>query len=165
MQFNYTYQGDYEIPEFVQEEAEKDINKVFAKGIDKVSLFQVDELVQKYGIGNPLLVEKLKPIINLEESQEDFYFGKKVQKDKNQKVMVSIISDNQKYRPITVNIDALTIVGKVKWKSSFANELLENNDLRTKNNFYESMDKNDLFDEKEIPEFDLFFDQNKKEIA
>jgi len=27
------------------------------------------------------------------------------------------------------------------------------------------MDKNDLFDEKEIPEFDLFFDQNKKEIA
>ena len=27
--------------------------------------------------------------------------------------MVSIISDNQKYRPITVNIDALTIVGKV----------------------------------------------------
>ena len=105
MQFNYTYQGDYEIPEFLQEEAEKDINKVFAKGIDKVSLFQVDELVQKYGIGNPLLVEKLKPIINLEESQEDFYFGKKVQKDKNQKVMVSI-SDNQKYPPITVNIDA-----------------------------------------------------------
>ena len=165
LQFNYTYQGDYEIPEFLQEEAEKDINKVFAKGIDKVSLFQVDELVQKYGIGNPLLVEKLKPIINLEESQEDFYFGKKVQKDKNQKVMVSIISDNQKYRPITVNIDALTIVGKVKWKSSFANELLENNDFRTKNNFYEPMDKNDLFEEKEIPEFDLFFDQNKKEIA
>ena len=165
LQFNYTYQGDYEIPEFLQEEAEKDINKVFAKGIDKVSLFQVDELVQKYGIGNPLLVEKLKPIINLEESQEDFYFGKKVQKDKNQKVMVSIISDNQKYRPITVNIDALTIVGKVKWKSSFANELLENNDFRTKNNFLEPMDKNDLFDEKEIPEFDLFFDQNKKEIA
>ena len=112
-----------------------------------------------------MLVEKLKPIINLEESQEDFYFGKKVQKDKNQKVMVSIISDNQKYRPITVNIDALTIVGKVKWKSSFANELLENNDFRTKNNFLEPMDKNDLFDEKEIPEFDLFFDQNKKEIA
>ena len=38
-------------------------------------LSEIDKLVNKYGVGNPLLVKKLKPLINLEESQDDYFFG------------------------------------------------------------------------------------------
>ena len=137
----------------------KNINRVFDKGVKNVKLYQIDELVKKYGVGNPLLIKKLKPIINLEDSQRDFYYGHKYQKKHN--VVVKIISDNKKYQPINVNIDVLTIVGEVKWKSSFVEDLSDKN-------FYEPTNSDYLFKEKKIPtigELDIFFNQNKKEIA
>ena len=159
MKFSYTNENDYELPEFIQEEAEKDINRVFDKGVKNVKLYQIDELVKKYGVGNPLLIKKLKPIINLEDSQRDFYYGHKYQKEKKHNVVVKIISDNKKYQPINVNIDVLTIVGEVKWKSSFVEDLSDKN-------FYEPTNSDYLFKEKNkiptIGELDIFFNQNKK---
>ena len=75
--------------------------------------------------------------------------------------MVTIISDNKKYQPIKVNLDVLTIVGEVKWKSSFVDDLSDKN-------FYDPTNSDYLFKEKKIPtigELDIFFNQNKKEIA
>ena len=60
--------NDIEIPEFLQREANAEIKRVFAKGINKVRLAEIDELIQKYGIQNPLLREKMKPLINLDDS-------------------------------------------------------------------------------------------------
>ena len=56
---------DYEVPEFLEKEINKEINKVFEKGLKNVKLYEVDRLINKYGAGNPLLVKKLKPLINL----------------------------------------------------------------------------------------------------
>ena len=117
---------DVEIPEFLQKEANAEINRVFAKGIEKVTLSEIDELVHKYGI-HPLLREKSKPLIDFDDSQDalkkikddDYYYGKKVtDHSKNMGVMVNVICDNNKYPPETVKFENLLICGEVLWKSS-----------------------------------------------
>ena len=69
-----------------------------------VKLYEVDRLVNKYGAGNPLLVKKLKPLINLEETQNDYFYGNKIPKQSNHKGIVNIISDDNKYPPISINL-------------------------------------------------------------
>jgi hypothetical protein len=119
--------NDIEIPEFLQKEANAEINRVFAKGIEKVTLSEIDELVHKYGIQNPLLREKSKPLINFDDPQDalkkikddDYYYGRKVtDHSKNIGVMVNVICDNNKYPPETVKFENLLICGEVLWKSS-----------------------------------------------
>ena len=163
LQFTYPNQDikDYEIPSFLEEEAEKEINKVFKKGLKNVKLAEIDQLVNKYGVGNPLLVKNLKPIINLEESQDDFFYGKKIQKDKNFKVKVNIISDDKKYPPISVDLEVLPIVGEVIWKSSAYNNIDNKfNQTITNKNLFIDETTSDI----DIPEF-LFNQNQMKETA
>jgi len=140
-----------EIPKFLEEEANREINKVFEKGIENVKLFEIDKLVNKYGVGNPLLVKKLKPLINLEESQDDYFFGKKIMKENiNLDVSVNIINDNKKYPPFLIKLDDLQIVGEVLWKSSK----------------FKNLDKEILFNEKIPDTLDILFNKDQlKEIA
>ena len=49
------------------------IARAFEKGIENVKLFEIDKLVNKYGVGNPLLVKKINPLIILDESQHDYF--------------------------------------------------------------------------------------------
>ena len=135
----------------MEKEANKEINKVFEKGIENVKLFEIDKLVNKYGVGNPLLVKKLKPLINLEESQDDYFFGKKIMKENiNLDVDVNIINDNKKYPPFSIKLDDLQIVGEVLWKSSK----------------FKNQDKEILFDQITPDTLDILFNKDQlKEIA
>lgn len=144
---------DIDIPEFLQEEANKEIEKVFTKGIEKVKLYEVDELLQKYGTQNSLLRKYLKPLINLDKNQDDYFYGKKyVDHSKNYDLKVNIICDNNKYPTQSVKFEDLLICGEVLWKSS---------SFRDNNSNIEF--------EKEIPskiDLDLFLEPRKlKEIA
>ena len=158
---------DYEVPEFLEKEINKEINKIFDKGLKNVKLYEVDRLINKYGAGNPLLVKKLKPLINLEETQNDYFYGNKIPKQSNHKVVVNIISDDNKYPPISINLDVLPIVGEVLWKSSSYKDKFQDNKNKK---FNEPMETKDLFlDENKLDTdkfFDFLYDKTKlKEIA
>ena len=111
----------FEVPEFLKEEANKEINRIFSKGTENVKLYEIDQLVHKYGLQNELLREKLKPILPdlASDNNKDIYYGKEVlNKSKKIDTVVNIISDNKKYPIHTVRFEDLLICGEVLWKSN-----------------------------------------------
>ena len=118
---SYENNEQFEVPEFLKEEANKEISRVFSKGTENVKLYEIDQLVNKYGLQNELLREKLKPILPdlANDNNKDVFYGKEVL-DKSKKIdtIVNIISDNKKYPVHTVRFEDLLICGEVLWKSS-----------------------------------------------
>ena len=118
---SYESNEQFEVPKFLKEEANKEINRVFSKGTENVKLHEIDQLVHKYGLQNELLREKLKPILPdlANDNNKDVFYGKEVI-DKSKKIgtVVNIISDNKKYPVHTVRFEDLLICGEVLWKSS-----------------------------------------------
>ena len=118
---SYESNEQFEVPKFLKEEANKEINRVFSKGTENVKLHEIDQLVHKYGLQNELLREKLKPILPdlANDNNKDVFYGKEVI-DKSKKIdtIVNIISDNKKYPVHTVRFEDLLICGEVLWKSS-----------------------------------------------
>ena len=85
----------FEIPKLLKEAADKEINKVFSKGSKNVKLFEIDQLVNKYGLQNELLREKLKPLIPglINDNNKDIFYGKEIRnKSKKIDTLVDVIS-------------------------------------------------------------------------